>query len=77
MRAFSMCELHRTPRANATGTAILLSHGQHDAMVEDIIIFSGMVGVRSENGANRILGVHAWNLAGAKMWSTKCGRPPK
>ena len=34
-------------RANATGTAILLSHGQHDAMVEDIIIFSGMVGVRS------------------------------
>ena len=54
-----------TPRANATGTAILLSHGQHDAMVEDIIIFSGMVGVRSENGANRILGVHAWNLAGS------------
>ena len=35
-------------------------------MVEDIIIFSGRVGVRSTNGANRLSGVHAWNLAGAE-----------
>lgn len=54
-----------TPRAKATGTGIVLDHTQHDAMIEDIIIFSGMIGVRSTNGANRLTGVHAWNLAGA------------
>jgi hypothetical protein len=54
-----------TPRAQATGTGIVLDHTQHDAMVEDIIIFSGMTGVFSTNGANRLSGIHAWNLAGA------------
>lgn len=55
-----------TPRTNATGTAIVLDHGQHDAMIEDVIIFSGQHGVRSANGANRLQGVHAWNLAGSQ-----------
>ena len=31
------------PRAQATGTAIVLEDGQHDAMIEDVIIFSGQV----------------------------------
>jgi len=47
------------------GTAILLASGQHDAQVSDIIIFSGKKGVVSENGANRLQGVHAWNMAGS------------
>jgi hypothetical protein len=53
-----------TPRDEATGTGIVLEDGQHDAMIEDVIIFSGLHGVRSGNGANRLHGVHAWNLAG-------------
>ena len=52
------------PRIAANGTAILLDKGQHDAMVSDIIIWSAKVGVKSGNGANRLQGVHAWNLAG-------------
>jgi len=39
--------------------------GQHDCMVEDVIVWSGKVGVNSSNGANRLEGVHTWNLAGA------------
>ena len=54
-----------TPRPQATGTAIVLLDGQHDAMVDSVIIFSGQHGVRSGNGANRLQGVHAWNLAGS------------
>ena len=33
-------------------------------MVSDVIIWSARVGVSSANGANRLQGVHAWNLAG-------------
>ena len=55
-----------TPRPDATGTAIVLEDGQHDAMIEDVIIFAGRHGVRSANGANRLQGVHAWNLAGGQ-----------
>jgi len=49
----------------AQGTAILLDSGQHDAQVSDVIIFSGKKGVVSVSGANRLQGVHAWNLAGS------------
>ena len=56
-----------TPRVNATGTALVLDEGQHDAMVEDVIIFSGLHGVRSANGANRLHGVHAAR-SHAPMW---------
>lgn len=51
-------------RNTARGTAILLASGEHDAQVSDIIVFSGKKGVVSQNGANRLQGVHAWNLAG-------------
>eukprot|EP00040_Diaphanoeca_grandis_P024417 m.134151 g.134151 ORF g.134151 m.134151 type:complete len:518 (-) comp29723_c0_seq1:297-1850(-) len=54
----------KTPRSNATATAILLAGAQHDCDVNNVIIFSGRVGVNSTNGANRIQGVHTWNLNG-------------
>jgi hypothetical protein len=54
----------KTPRSDATATGILLAGAQHDAMVSDVIVFSGKVGVNTTNGANRIQGVHTWNLAG-------------
>ena len=47
-----------------TATGILLSSGQHDCDLNNIIIFSGLVGVNTTNGANRLQGVHTWNLAG-------------
>lgn len=49
----------------STGTAILLNSGQHDCDIFNIIIFSGLVGVNTTNGANRLQGVHTWNLAGS------------
>jgi len=52
------------PRKDANATAILFDNGQHDSDIENVIIFSGKVGVNSTNGANRIQGVHTWNLAG-------------
>jgi len=55
----------KIPRNSAQGTAILMDGGQHDCMVEDVIVWSGKVGVNSSNGANRLEGVHTWNLAGA------------
>lgn len=39
---------------------------EHDCIMENIIIYSGLVGVHSSNGANRIQGVHTWNLKGAE-----------
>eukprot|EP00039_Didymoeca_costata_P012854 m.187226 g.187226 ORF g.187226 m.187226 type:complete len:520 (-) comp15603_c1_seq2:1431-2990(-) len=53
------------PRINATATAILMDQGQHDSDVFNVIVFSGLVGVNSTNGANRLQGVHTWNLAGS------------
>lgn len=53
-----------TPRQNATATAILLGAKQHDCDVNNVIVWSGRVGVNSTNGANRIQGVHTWNLMG-------------
>lgn len=53
------------PRSNATGTAILLDGKQHDCDVNNVIVWSGKVGVNSTNGANRLQGVHTWNLAGS------------
>ena len=32
--------------------------------LQDVIVWSGKVGVNSSNGANRLEGVHTWNLAG-------------
>ena len=52
------------PRSNATATAILLDSGEHDCDVVNVIIFSSLVGVNSSNSANRIQGVHTWNLVG-------------
>ena len=53
------------PRRNATGTGILLDSHEHDCDVNNVIIWSGRVGVNSTNGANRLQGVHTWNLAGS------------
>lgn len=47
---------------NLTATAISLENGQHDYYVEDVIVWSGRVGVKSQNGANQLQGVHTWNL---------------
>ena len=55
----------KTPRDDATATGILLAGAQHDAMVTNVIVFSGRVGVNSTNGANRLQGVHTWNLKGS------------
>jgi len=52
------------PRQNATATAILLDAHQHDCDVVNVIVWSGKVGLNSTNGANRIQGVHTWNLSG-------------
>ena len=52
-------------RSQANATAILFVDGEHDSDLENIIVFSGKVGVNSTNGANRIQGVHTWNLAGS------------
>ena len=46
--------------------AILLDGAEHDSDVNNVIVFSGKVGVNSTNGANRMQGVHTWNLAGAQ-----------
>ena len=56
----------KTPRGNATATAIMLAGDQHDCDVNNVIIFSGKVGVNSTNGANRLQGVHTWNLVGSQ-----------
>ena len=53
------------PQAPRSRARLCSQDGQHDAMVEDVIIFSGEHGVRSANGANRLQGIHAWNLAGS------------
>ncbi len=53
-------------QGNLTATAILLAGAQHDCDVNNVIIWSGLVGVNSSNGANRLQGVHTWNLAGSK-----------
>ena len=50
----------------STGTGILLSGAEHDCDVNNVIVFSGLVGVNSTNGANRLQGVHTWNLAGSR-----------
>jgi len=47
---------------NLTATCISMENTQHDCYVEDVIIWSGLVGIRSQNGANQIQGVHTWNL---------------
>jgi len=39
-----------TPRKNATATAIMLAGAEHDCDVNNVIIFSGKVGVNSSNG---------------------------
>jgi hypothetical protein len=52
--------------AGMTATAILLDGPQHDCDVNNVIVYSGLVGVNSTNGANRIQGVHTWNLAGSR-----------
>eukprot|EP00041_Stephanoeca_diplocostata_P019562 m.424050 g.424050 ORF g.424050 m.424050 type:complete len:533 (+) comp21336_c1_seq6:53-1651(+) len=54
----------KVKRETANATAILLEGAQHDCDVNNVIIFSGRVGVNSSNGANRIQGVHTWNLVG-------------
>lgn len=53
------------PRNHANATVILMDGGEHDCDLTNVIIFSGRVGVNSTNGANRLLGVHTWNLAGS------------
>ena len=55
-----------TPRKNATAIAVLMDAQEHDCDVTNVIVFSGRVGVNSSNGANRLQGVHTWNLAGAQ-----------
>ena len=40
-----------TPRTDATATAILLAGAEHDCDVNNVIVFSGKVGVNSTNGA--------------------------
>lgn len=37
---------------------------QHDCDVNNVIVWSGLVGVNTTNGANRLQGVHTWNDAG-------------
>ena len=44
----------------------MLAGDQHDCDVNNVIIFSGKVGVNSTNGANRLQGVHTWNLMGSQ-----------
>ena len=44
----------------------LCRHKQHDCDVNNVIVFSGLIGVNTSNGGNRIQGVHTWNLAGAQ-----------
>lgn len=41
-------------KENATATNYNFGGAEHDCIIEDIIIFSGLVGVNSTNGANRI-----------------------
>jgi hypothetical protein len=53
------------PRGKANATAILFDGGEHDSDLLNIIVFSGLIGVNSSNGANRLQGVHTWNLAGS------------
>ena len=48
-----------------TATAILLAGKQHDCDINNVIVWSGLVGVNTTNGANRLQGVHTWNDAGA------------
>ena len=55
-----------TPRSHANATVILFDDGEHDSDLLNVIIFSGKVGVNSPNGANRLQGVHCWNLAGSQ-----------
>lgn len=50
---------HPVPNA----TAIVLDGAEHDSYVQNTIIWSGGVGVDSQNGANQLEGVHTWNLA--------------
>lgn len=50
------------PRTNVTGTAISLEGDEHDCYIESVIIWSGLVGVKIQNGANQISGLHTWNL---------------
>jgi hypothetical protein len=56
----------KVKRASAKGTGLLLDGAQHDAMVENVIVFSGRIGVNTSNPANRIQGVHTWNDAGSQ-----------
>ena len=51
-------------KATDTATAILLDGQQHDCDVNNVIVWSGLVGVNTTNGANRLQGVHTWNDAG-------------
>ena len=44
----------------------MLAGDEHDCDVNNVIIFSGKVGVNSSNGANRLQGVHTWNLMGSE-----------
>jgi len=53
------------PRTTATATAILLDADEHDCDVVNVIVFSSRVGVNSTNSANRLQGVHTWNLMGS------------
>jgi hypothetical protein len=53
-------------RGNVTLTATAIDiagASQHDCYVEDVIIYSAKIGIRTRNGGNQITGAHTWNLA--------------
>jgi len=49
-------------KPNASAIVIYLDNAQHDCYIDDVIIWSGLVGVWSHNSANQLHGVHIWNL---------------
>eukprot|EP00466_Bigelowiella_natans_P002818 jgi/Bigna1/130472/aug1.11_g5180 len=51
-----------TSVSNLTSSVISLEGSEHDCYVKDVIIWSGRIGLRSQNGANEIEGLHTWNL---------------
>lgn len=53
-------------KGNCTATAIYLDNSQHDCYVDNVIIWSGLIGIWSRNGANQFQGVHTWNLMTTK-----------
>jgi hypothetical protein len=55
---------------NVTATCLYMNGSgvevEHDSVVRDVIIFSGLIGIDTHNSGNLITGVHVWNLAGAR-----------